>query len=221
MARLCTAYKDRHNDSQEWQGHSHKTNMQGTTSVTHYDNIKSHLTGVLCAPLQCVVCSDWSTCVDRGRGIMEYTTLHKSWTIPLQRTGSGCSEGWLPRQMSSTPCWMSSARTFSRHSASSASGSTSRTIQYVITTEPLPQDSTCRRCSGIPSRCARKSRSVTRSFTRRPSASSLYLTASSAMPLGASSLQSLNVTHKVLMGQKRWSDICSLVLVQIHYNMST
>ena len=94
---------------------------------------------------------------------------------------------------------MSSARTFFRHSASSASGSRSRTIQYMTTVEPFPQDSTCKRYSGMPSRCARKSLCAIRSFTWRPSAFSLYLTTSSVMVLGTASLQSLNVTHKLVL----------------------
>ena len=124
---------------------------------------------------------------------MNYTAQVKD--NPLELTGPGCFEGWLSRYTSSTPCWVSSSRTPSRHSASSASGSRSRNIKYVITIEPSSQDSTCRRCSGMCSRWARKSLSAIRSFTRRPSASSLYLTTNSAMTLGASSLQSLMMTH--------------------------
>ena len=70
-----------------------------------------------------------------------------------------------------------------------------------------PQDSTCRRCLGMPNRCARKSLSVIRSFTKRPSASSLYLTTSSAMLPGASSLQNCNMTHKIYSDQLYNSEI--------------
>ena len=72
---------------------------------------------------------------------------------------------------------------------------------------PSPQDSTCRRCLEMPNRCARKSFSAIRSFTRRPSASSLYLTTSSAMLPGASSLQDCNMTHKIYGDQLYNSEI--------------
>ena len=92
-----------------------------------------------------------------------------------------------------TPCWTSSLRVFSRYNASSASGSTSRRTRYVITTDPLPQDSTCRECLGIPRRCARKSFLAINSVTQMPSASRPYLTANSAMLLGTSESSSLYI----------------------------
>ena len=92
------------------------------------------------------------------RGREQYNTSHASHAngIPLQRTRVGRSKGWLAKQTSSTPCWVSSPRESSRYSATSASGRTSRRTQYLITTEPYPQDSTCRRCLGRLSLCARK-----------------------------------------------------------------
>ena len=61
------------------------------------DNITSLRTGVLCVPYSVESAGIGPPALKEEGMPMEYTTLHNPWTIPLELTEPGCSEGWLPR----------------------------------------------------------------------------------------------------------------------------